>query len=216
MVLKTLLKPILENFQLTADQILILETIGQKDSVFLEEIFKIEKQRSILLQNLARRGYLGVYDENIELSFDNIYLTDKGENVIVTLKKELDNIKDTNIEFKPNYYEEKFQEFWNTFPSSDKYLHFPRSRVLKTELDKCRKMYRKLLDEYKHEDIMNALNYEIKMRESNSISSMNKTFSDFKYMKASSTWLNNKEFLSIQEIMNDDNIEKIDEFSKDV
>lgn len=217
MILKILLQTVIEKHTITADQVLILEGIYQKEYSFLEEFLKIEKQRSLLLQNLLRRGYLGLYEEDIgyEILY-NLYVTDKGEEVITTLKEEFENFKKLEVDFKPTSFEEKFQEFWDLFPSSDKYMHFPRSRVLKTELDKCKKMYRKLLEDYKHENIMKALNYEINMREHNSASGLNKQFSDFKFMKASSTWLNNKEFLALEEIMKDDNIEKVDIFSTDV
>lgn len=217
MILKILLQTVIEKHTITADQVLILEGIYQKEYSFLEEFLKIEKQRSLLLQNLLRRGYLGLYEEDIgyEILY-NLYVTDKGEEVITTLKEEFENFKKLEVDFKPTSFEEKFQEFWDLFPSSDKYMHFPRSRVLKTELDKCKKMYRKLLEDYKHENIMKALNYEINMREHNSTSGLNKQFSDFKFMKASSTWLNNKEFLALEEIMKDDDIEKVDIFSTDV
>ncbi len=217
MILKILLKGVIEKYNITADQILILEGIYQKEYQFLEEFLKIEKQRSLLLQNLIRRGYLNLYEEEIgyEILY-NLFVTDKGEGVISDLKDEFENFKKIDVDFEPTSFEQKFQEFWDLFPSSDKYMHFPRSRVLKTELDKCRKMYRKILEDYKHEDVIKALNYEINMRQHNSVSGLNKSFSDFKFMKASSTWLNNKEFLALEEIMKDDNTEKIDNFSTDV
>lgn len=215
MILKKLLEKIVLENQITVDQILIIELVFKKDFIFLEKFLQIEKQRSLLLQNLIRREYLNLYDT--ELTYDiltNIYVTDKGEEVLYDLKNQNKEIIDED--FNLTSFEEKFEEFWNLFPSSDKYMHFPRTRILRTEQDKCKKMYRKILDEYNHEDVIKALKYELNMREHNSVSGISKLFSDFKYMKASSTWLNNKEFLAIQEIMKDDNIEKIDHFSTDV
>ncbi len=212
-----LLSQIITTKQLTGDQILILEAFYEKDYTFLENLLMIEKQRNLLLQNLIRRGYLNLYEEEMGYElFHNVFITDKGEEIISLLKEEFDTFKKKEISFSKSNFEHKFQEFWDTFPSSDKFMHFPRSRVLKTELEKCRKIYKKLLEDYTHEEIMKALNFEINMRESNSATGLNKPFSDFKYMKASSTWLNNKEFLSLKELMDDDNIEHIDTFSNDV
>lgn len=214
MILKVFLEGILDKYTITADQIVMMEAIFQKETDFLEKLFHIEKQRKLLLQNLVRRGYLELYDEELGFEFHhNIYVTDKGEDVILTLKERFEEFKKEEIVFNKTDFETHFQEFWDTFPSSDKVLHYPRTRVLRTEQDKCRKMYKKLLEEYTHEDIMKALNYEINMRTSNSTG---KSFSDLKYMKASVTWLNNKEFLSILEIMKEDGVEKIDPFSRDV
>jgi len=215
MILTKLLQEIMVNYHITADHLIILECLHSKNLIFLQEFLKIEKQRIILLQNLVRRGYLSVYDE--ELNFDileNLYITDKAEEIITLLKNSFHTLKVEEITFTPTSLDEKFSEFWELFPSSDKYMHFPRTRVLKNEQDKCKKIYRKLLDNYKHEDIITCLKYEISMRENNSITGMNKPFSDFKYMKASPTWLNNKEFLAISELMKDDSIEKEDPFSK--
>jgi len=214
MILKVFLEDILDKYKITADQVVIIEAVFQKDEVFLEKLMSLEKQRRLLLQNLVRRGYIALFDE--ELGYDlyhNLYTTDKAEDVILTLKDKFEEFKKVEIKFEKTDFETHFQEFWDIFPTSDKIMHFPRTRVLRTEQEKCKKMYKKLLEEYTHEDIMKALNYEINMRTNNSTG---KAFSDFKYMKASSTWLNNKEFLSILEMMKEDGVEKIDSFSRDV
>lgn len=214
MILKVFLEDILDKYKITADQIVIIETIFQKDMIFLEKFMSIEKQRKLLLQNLVRRGFLGLYDDDIGYElYHNIHTTDKAEDVILTLKDRFEEFKKEEIKFSKTNFESQFQEFWEVFPTSDKIMHFPRTRVLRTELDKCKKLYRKLLEEYTHDDIMKALNYEVNMRTNNSTG---KSFSDFKYMKASPTWLNNKEFLSILEMMKEDGVEKSDSFSRDV
>src|SRR5574343_373174 len=94
MVLKKFLEEILDKYQITADQIVIIESIFEKDLVFLEKFLKIEKQRKLLLQNLVRRGYLDIFDE--EIGFDlyyNIYVTSLGEQILL-------NVKDIFEEFK--------------------------------------------------------------------------------------------------------------------
>ena len=214
MILKVFLEDILDKYKITADQIVIIEAVYQSEFTFLGKILEIDKQRRLLLQNLVRRGYLGLFND--ELGFEiseNLYVTDLGEDIISNLRDRFESFKKEEITFNKTNFEQLFQEFWETFPASDKVLHYPRTRVLRTEQEKCKKLYKKLLEDYSHEEIINALKYEINMRMNNSTGKM---FSDFKYMKASITWLNNKEFLAIMEIMKDDNIEKIDYFSKDV
>jgi len=214
MILKVFLEEILDKYKITADQVVIIEAIFEKDYSFLEKILQIDKQRKLLLQNLVRRGFLGIYSD--ELGFEiveNLYVTDKGEDIIFNLKTKFEDFKKLDITFEKTNFEYQFNEFWETFPTSDKILHYPRTRVLRTEQEKCKKLYKKLLEEYKHEDIITALKYEIEMRTNNSNGKM---FSDLKFMKASITWLNNKEFLAILEVMKDDDIEKIDPWSKNV
>lgn len=216
MILKTLLEGVILKFKVTADQIMILECIFTKNIQYLEMMMSLEKQRSILLQNLVRRGFLGLYDEDLGINlYDNIFITDKGEEVISALKESYEAIIKSSkpVKFSKTDFDTKFSEFWDLFPTSDQYLHYPRTRVLRNEQEKCKKMYRKLIEEYSHEDIIKSLAYELEMRRNNSTG---KLYSDFKYMKASATWLNNKEFISILEIMKEDSIEKKDKFSKDL
>jgi hypothetical protein len=214
MILKVFLEGILDKYKITADQVVIIEAIFQKEFIFLEKILEIDKQRRLLLQNLVRRGYLGLFND--ELGFDiseNLYVTDLGEDIIASLRDRFESFKREDINFTKTNFEQLFQEFWETFPTSDKVLHYPRTRVLRTEQEKCKKLYKKLLEDYTHDEIIKALKYEINMRLANSTGKM---FSDFKFMKASITWLNNKEFLAILDIMKDDNIEKVDTWTTDV
>lgn len=214
MILKTIVENTIKKYKITADQITIIEAMFQKDHQFMEELMQIEKQRILLLQNLVRRGFLGLNDEELgfELSY-NLYVTDKGEEVISTLKQDFNNLKNMNVEFDKTNFEVKFNEFWDTFPTSDKYSIYPRTRVLRSDQEHIRKNYRKILQDYSHEEIMKALKYEIEMRKNNS---NGKDYSNFKYMKAIATWLNTKEFLAINELMKEDTIEVKDIFSRDV
>ena len=214
MVLKKFLEEILDRYQITADHIVIIESIFEKDMMFLEKFLQIEKQRKLLLQNLVRRGFLDIFDEDIgfELSH-NIYVTSLGEEILLNVKEIFEEFKKQEVVFMKTEFESQFEEFWSTFPSTDKFGIYPTTRNLRTNQDKCKRMYKKLLEDYKHEDIMKALLHEIEMRKNNSVG---KSFSDFKYMKASSTWLHNKEFLAILEGIENDSIEKRDIFSKDI
>lgn len=158
---------------------------------------------------------MGIEEEEMGWEiYSNLYLTDKGEDVIHSLKEKFNSFKLEEIVFEKTDFEKKFEELWELFPVTDKFLNYPKTRILRTDRDKCKKYYRKILEEYKHEDVINALNYEIDLR-SNNIS--NKDYSDFKYMKSSVTWLHSKEFINVLESMkNDDKETPISKFSKDV
>ncbi len=214
MILKTIVENTIKKYKITADQITIIETVFQKDNQFLEELMNIEKQRILLLQNLVRRGFIGLNDD--ELGFElshNLHVTDRGEEVLSTLKQDYEALQNMSVTFDKTNFEVKFNEFWDSFPTSDKYLGYPRTRVLRSDQEHVKKSYRKILQDYSHDEIMKALKAEVQMRKNNSTS---KDYSNFKYMKAIATWLNTKEFLAINELMKEDNIEKIDIFSEDV
>ena len=56
---------------------------------------------------------------------------------------DFEKFKVQDLNFDKTNFQEKFQEFWELFPTSDKFLHYNRTRILRTEQDKCRKMYKK-------------------------------------------------------------------------
>ena len=128
-----------------------------------------------------------------------------------------EEIKKTEIEeIAPTSFEKQFDEFWHTFPSSDKYLGYPRTRVLRTDKEQCKKYYKKALENTPHDDIINALLYEINMRIKNSQNNTKSIYSDFKFMKASSAWLHQKEYDIYIQLMREDTIEKRYVFTEDV
>jgi len=137
---------------------------------------------------------LSLYDD--ELGTDlihNIFITEKGEQVMETTNHFYEEIKKTELtDVIPTTFETQFNEFWETFPSSDKYMGYPRTRVLRTDKEHCRKYYKKALEEISHSEIIEAL------------------------MKASSAWLNQKEYNIYSQLMKEDKIEKKDAFSEDV
>jgi len=159
-----------------------------------------------------------LYDD--ELGTDlihNLFITEKGEEVIASTNTFYEDIKSTELSDETlTTFDTQFNEFWNTFPTSDKYLGYPRTRILRNDKEHCKKYYKKALEEAKHEDIIKSLIYEIKMRENNSQNNNKSSFSDFKFMKAAPTWLHQKEYNIYIQLMNDDVIEKKDAFSEDV
>ena len=89
----------------------------------------------------------------------------------------------------------EFDEFWKVFPLSDSHSYYNRTRNLKSNKTGCKTKYNRLLVQgYKHDEILKALNYEIKERKATSGKSNN-----LKFMKNSYTWLNQKEFEIILE-----------------
>lgn len=94
----------------------------------------------------------------------------------------------------------KFEEFWLTFPNSDEHGIFKKTRILKAGKDNCKRKYIEYLTkEVKHEDIIKALKYEIKLRRD-----VNNGQNKMTYMKNSLTWLNTKEFEIILETMDEE------------
>ena len=78
--------------------------------------------------------------------------------------------------------EEKFREWWNTFPTSDKadgrVPPYSQKRMGETQ---CRNLYVKYLrDGVKHEDVIRGLKKEVEARTNKS---------ELKYMKSSLRWL---------------------------
>lgn len=96
-----------------------------------------------------------------------------------------------------------FEEFWETFPTSDSHGVFTKTRNLKSNKSGCKKKYEQYLNKgIKHEDIIKALKYEINEKKEKSIRD-----NKLSYLKNSYTWLNQKEFEIILESMeeNDNN-----------
>ena len=62
--------------------------------------------------------------------------------------------------------DDPFKQFWITYPRTNKYLHFPATKVLRANEKKVRTLYVQLIKEGKvtHDDLMFALQAEIKVR----------------------------------------------------
>lgn len=218
MIFKIINEEILQKKEITLEQFCILESLFYKEYTPLEEyLFKV-KNRKEILQNLIRRGFIDIYEEEQGTDLiHNIFITEKGEEVANGMQTVYQKIKETESSEVPlSSFEKQFEEFWDTFPTTDKYLGFDRTRVLRGNQSACKKSYKKVLSEYSHEDVIKALRYEIRMRERNSINSIKKSYSDFKFMKSSTVWLNQKEFLIYMELIKEDTEKSQDTFSTDV
>ena len=104
------------------------------------------------------------------------------------------------IEKKITNNNHKFEEFWLIFPNSDEHGIFKKTRILKAGKDNCKRKYIDYLNQgIKHEDIIKALKYEIKLRRD-----VNNGQNKMTYMKNSLTWLNQREFDIILETMDEE------------
>jgi len=203
-LLKKIKDQILDKYNISADQLLIIELLFFKEYSDLEiYIQRVNINYEVIMQNLFRRDFIKYYNDDCPgfKEVRNLYLTLKGENVIKALR-------DVNLQDDESpvviTVETYFNEFWDTFPISDKWGKFPATRSLRSDKSGCNKKYVKLLLEegYKHEDIIKALKYQVSLFKKNTTLVDNK----MKFFQNSSTWLNQKTFTSYLELMND-NIE---------
>lgn len=86
---------------------------------------------------------------------------------------------------------EEFDKFWKTYPSSDKFKHWPKTTGLKGSKERSQKMFDKIISEkeYTANDIQKALEREIESKSKNSIAD-----NKFKFMKKAVNWLTTREF----------------------
>lgn len=203
-MLKKIKEEVLDKFNLVADQLLIIELLFFKEYSDLDTyIPRLASNYDILMQNLLRRDFIKYYNDNLASyrNVRNISLTLKGENVLKALR-DITPDNDSKVVITVETY---FNEFWDKFPSSDKWNNFPSTRALKSDKNGCNKRYNKLLLEegYNHTDIIKALDFQIRMFKKNSTVVENK----LKFFQNSSTWLNQKTFLEYLELMKEESIE---------
>lgn len=198
---KKIKEEILDVFNIDANQALILEMIFFKEYVDLNVyIPKLANHYQIIMQNLFRRDFIKYYEEELVgfRNVRNLCLTLKGENVIKALSEiKFDKEKEEKIVITVEIY---FNEFWDTFPASDKWGPFKPTRSFKADKNGCNKKYTKLLLEegYKHEDVIKALKYQINLFQKDSTAIENK----MKFFQNTSTWLNQKTFVGYLELSN--------------
>ena len=126
----------------------------------------------------------------IKLNNDEIHLREKGKNLIESL---VQFTQVTQTELSP------FDEFWETFPSSDKHSIYYKTRNLKSNKKGCKDKYKQLLKEgVKHSDIIKALRYEVEERKK-----LSGADNKLSFIKNSFTWLNQREYDIILESMNE-------------
>lgn len=202
MLFKEIKSKIVDKYKITPDQLMIIELLILKEYLELEQYYETLKGGYVLaIQNLFRRNYIDLYDINNQNFFDvrNMFLSDKGEKIIEILS----GIKiDKQIKIVSS--EKDFEEFWNTFPSTDKWENFSATRSLRQDKEGTRKKYNKLISEgVNPTDILDGLKYQIQLFKRNSTLTDNK----LTYFQASSTWLHQKTYGEYLNLSKEDSIE---------
>lgn len=103
----------------------------------------------------------------------------------------------------------KFDEFWAAYPANDAFGQWMRTRALKSNKSGCETAYGTAIGNgVTHEELINALKWEVADRKSKSTVSNKMSF-----MKNSATWLNQREYEIILEENKNVDIETGDEDS---
>lgn len=149
-----------------------------------EAIFLISKYQgkgftihfpNTIKEKLAQQGYLTI-DNMLSLKAKRYV-----ESIIDSEPTETDDIK----------LEEDFNTFWDVFPSTDKVHHFPGSRSLKDNKQRCKQVFAEIISEgHTLDEILSGLTKQIEELKMNSINENRLT-----YMKNSLRWLRDKDFL---------------------
>jgi len=174
----------------------------------LYKVYSYElNSRKIYYESDLLNTYLDLENKGLIKAFNNqdnilsFHLREKGKLLIENfIKQETETLQEVP-EIKSYNIQDKFDEFWGLFPNSDEHGIYRKTRILKGNKDICKKKYNLFLSQgIKHEDIIKALRYELKLRKDSNNKNNNLT-----YMKNSLTWLNQKEFEIILETMSEDN-----------
>lgn len=124
------------------------------------------------INKLKRMGLLE-NESSISVVGENIVIECLGERPEPTKHPELQEIQN-----------DLFEEFWKTYPSTDEFRHFPRTRQLRWNKQATKAEYIAALNRAKSAyDILRGLQAEIAFRNASQTENM------FKYMKSSVNWL---------------------------
>lgn len=136
----------------------------------------IGEDRMGTFQFLVRRGFI---TKDFKVTESGVELL-SGQLAVVKKKKAL------NSSEKMQEWQENFAEFWNLYPTSDKFRHWERTRSLRINKLRAFKYFCDILTkgEYKYSDLKSALLSDIKAKQDSSIME-----NQFKYMQAITAWL---------------------------
>jgi len=84
---------------------------------------------------------------------------------------------------------DRFDQIWFVFPKDDEYGAFSSTRPIRYNKQETKRQYQIALEEYTHEQLLNALQCELQYRRSSG------TENKLKYMKSSVNWFKTKEYL---------------------
>jgi hypothetical protein len=147
---------------------------------------KVDKESTI--KTLTRRGFL----ENLEVTERGLSLLDN---------KPFEGARKVTV---TNSYAEKFDEFWSKYPVSDKIGGWPRTRTLRANSIRCRKLFYDLIKEgIDAEFLIKALEKDVEIRLSGS-----RMENRFTYMPSITTWLSSRAFEGFVEQVEEEGTKK--------
>lgn len=184
----------------STDHFVILKLIDEGFDISCK---KDSPKWGVLLQSLIRKGAL----------FET-------ENKLTTIGKELlifVDSKDSKKIVKPKVASTEFDEWWNTYPSTDTFEHrgkkFEGSRGLRVARDDCRVKFSKIMleGEYSKDCLIGALKLDVHQKKEKSYQTNTNKLS---YMQNSLTYLNQRSFEPFIELLGTG--VKIEETSKSI
>lgn len=197
----------LRELNMDFNDLFILECFLYKEDKQFFEMFTIPSLKDFNLstrfQYLKKNEYLVENPSDIS----KLMISVKGEDLLLELKTNTDSVNIGNnmsskivlLDFSKTP-EEKFEEWWKTYPTNgtwttdDKLTKFISSRNMKN-LRKpiAKERYLKLLNQgLKHEDLIGALKYEIKLRK---LDSIKKKENQMEYFKGMESYLNQSKYM---------------------
>lgn len=116
----------------------------------------------------------------------NLKVTEKGSEIL-------------EADYFPNdspSLDDLFEEFWNTYPTTDKFQGYPKTRILRLDKQRCKRYWLESIQEIEPALLLSKLKSYLKMVE---VASITKRRNEFTYLPALPTWLNTKVYESIDE-----------------
>ena len=165
---------------ISLEMVVLLKVIERGDDV--EEYVKNSSKLENCLTTIIRKS---LYHEG-KLSLE-------GVKILEFLSSPTEGVK--LVKKKPD--EEGFNKWWNTYKATDSFTYkgksFPGSRSLRVKKDDCKLKLNAILKEgeYTTDELISALELEIKQKMENSIKTGQNKLS---YMKNSLTYLNQRDF----------------------
>lgn len=181
---------ILDDAKISWNDYLILQSkleISPLYSMYAKKLLAFEGERENML---IRRGFLDKEGTPTKQTTD--LFGGKVLRASKVIKSNMDLIK------------EGFDKFWNTYPSSDKYLHWGRTRILRRNKAKTFKLYTTAVRDYSIEQLQQCIEADIEMHKKGS-----KTENKFKFFPLITTWFQEKQY----EGLIDDLVEVVDKSS---
>ena len=180
-----------------------------KSSYTVEEIFafiKVEFNRvgqPLRFTSENEPMYLKFVDDGLlSRSSSGLKLTKSGKDFMFALLE---------VKYKAKVVAQEsynFEEFWELFPPTDKHGMWLRTRALRSDKARSKTLYDRAIESGTlHTDIIKALKWEIAEKKK-----MSTTSNKMSFMKASVTWLHQREYeLILEELSADDSSDTFDD-----